>query len=158
MAALISQSEQAPNPESRVTLSDTKDALGLNRARVDWRLSGIDKRTQRVMTQTFAAEFGRLGLGRVRLADWLLTDDDDWSEALGRDGGPLEGTSHHMGSTRISGDPRRGVVDQDCRVHGIDNLYIAGSSVFPASGFANPTLTIVALALRLSDHLKGRLT
>jgi choline dehydrogenase-like flavoprotein len=61
---------------------------------------------------------------------------------------------HHMGTTRMADDPRRGVVDVACRVHGIRNLYVAGSSVFPTSGFASPTLTIVALALRLADHLK----
>jgi choline dehydrogenase-like flavoprotein len=62
-----------------------------------------------------------------------------------------------MGTTRMALDPRRGVVDQDCRVHGVENLYIAGSSVFPTCGFANPTLTIVELALRLVDHLKHTL-
>ncbi len=156
--ALIAQSEQAPNPDSRVMLIEEKDALGSPKARLDWRLSEIDKRTLRVMTRTFAAEFARLGVGRVRLSDWLTSGDEDWSRALGRDGSPLEGTSHHMGATRMSEDPRRGVVDADCRVHGIHNLFVAGSSVFPASGFANPTLTIVALALRLSTHLNERLT
>ncbi|MEE8171462.1 MAG: GMC family oxidoreductase [Alphaproteobacteria bacterium] len=156
--ALIAQSEQAPNPDSRVMLIEEKDALGAPKVRLDWRLSEIDKHTLRVMTRTFATEFGRLGLGRVRLNNWLMTSDQDWSQALGRDGSPLAGTSHHMGATRMSEDPRQGVVDRDCRVHGIDNIYLAGSSVFPASGFANPTLTIVALALRLSNHLNERLT
>jgi choline dehydrogenase-like flavoprotein len=62
-----------------------------------------------------------------------------------------------MGTTRMHGDPTHGVVDADCRVHGIDNLYVAGSSVFPTGGFAHPTLTIVALAVRLAAHLRGRL-
>ena len=64
--------------------------------------------------------------------------------------------SHHMGTTRMSDDPRAGVVDRDCRVHGVRNLYVAGSSVFPSAGHANPTLTIVALALRLAEHLRHR--
>ncbi len=67
------------------------------------------------------------------------------------------GGNHHMGSTRMSRDPSTGVVDPDCRIHGLDNFFIAGSSVFPTSGFANPTYTIVALALRLSDHIRKRL-
>ncbi len=67
------------------------------------------------------------------------------------------GSRHHMGTTRMSDDPKTGVVDADCRVHGLSNLYIAGSSVFPTSGYANPTLTIVALALRLGDELRRRM-
>jgi len=67
------------------------------------------------------------------------------------------GGKHHMGTTRMHDDPRQGVVDSDCRVQGVSNLYVAGSSVFPTGGYANPTLTIVALALRLAEHLKRRL-
>jgi choline dehydrogenase-like flavoprotein len=63
--------------------------------------------------------------------------------------------SHHIGTTRMSDDPRTGVVDRHCRVHGVSNLFIAGSSIFPTSGYANPTLTIVALAIRLAEHLKS---
>jgi choline dehydrogenase-like flavoprotein len=62
-----------------------------------------------------------------------------------------------MGTTRMNGDPKLGVVDTDCKVHGVDNLFVAGSSVFPTSGAANPTYTILALALRLSEHLRGKL-
>jgi choline dehydrogenase-like flavoprotein len=61
-----------------------------------------------------------------------------------------------MGTTRMHADPRQGVVDVNCKVHGVDNLYIAGSSVFPTGGYANPTLTLVALALRLADRLKAQ--
>jgi choline dehydrogenase-like flavoprotein len=68
----------------------------------------------------------------------------------------VNGGWHHMGTTRMSDDPKRGVVDRHCRVHGMENLYVAGSSVFPTSGSANPTLTLVALTLRLADHLKER--
>jgi len=70
----------------------------------------------------------------------------------------MNGGFHHLGTTRMAADPRAGVVDADCRVHGVANLYIAGSSVFPTGGCANPTLTIVALALRLADHLEAQLT
>jgi choline dehydrogenase-like flavoprotein len=83
----------------------------------------------------------------VRLNELLLVDDQKWTENLSWFG-------HHMGTTRMSTDPRSGVVDPDSRVHGIDNLYIASSSVFPTAGYANPTLTILALALRLADHVR----
>ena len=76
---------------------------------------------------------------------------DSWREEV--IGGP-----HHMGTTRMSADPRRGVVDADCRVHSVENLYVAGSSVFATSGYTNPTFTIVCLALRLADTLRKRLS
>jgi choline dehydrogenase-like flavoprotein len=145
---IYTRCEQAPNPDSRVVLIDEVDRLGARRIGLDWRLSELDKYTIRTASEIFAREIGRQGLGRVKLPEWLLNDDPkDW-------GADLVGGHHHMGTTRMAENPRLGVVDQDCRVHGIENLYIAGSSVFPTSGFANPTLTIVELALRLVDHLK----
>jgi choline dehydrogenase-like flavoprotein len=145
---IYTRCEQAPNPDSRVVLIDEVDRLGARRIGLDWRLSELDKYTIRTASEIFAREIGRQGLGRVKLPEWLLNDDPkDW-------GADLVGGHHHMGTTRMAEDPRLGVVDKDCRVHGIENLYIAGSSVFPTSGFANPTLTIVELALRLVDHLK----
>jgi choline dehydrogenase-like flavoprotein len=95
-----------------------------------------------------AEELGRLDVARVRVNELLLEDDTRWSEGLSWFG-------HHMGGTRMHANPRRGVVDAECRVHGISNLFVASSSVFPTCGFANPTLTIIALALRLADHLKS---
>ena len=146
--------EQAPNPESRVTLSDDEDDLGKRRARLDWRLTDMDKKTIEVITTNLGVEFGRLGFGRVQLDEWLTDTSDTWQTEGGRD---LRGGFHHMGTTRMSADPSAGVVDSDCRLHGTPNLYIAGSSVFPTSGHVNPTLTIVALALRTADHLKQSL-
>ena len=140
------RAEQAPNPDSRIMLSEQQDALGQRRARVDWRLTALDKRSLRVSAHLIAEELGRLGVGRMRLPLWLVDDEADWPEGLW-------GGCHHMGGTRMSSDPADGVVDADCRVHGIDNLFVAGSSVFPTSGYANPTLTICALASRLGDHL-----
>ena len=90
-------------------------------------------------------ELGRAGLGRLQIL--LSGDDRVWPEELG-------GASHHLGTTRMHPDPARGVVDADCRVHGLANLYVAGSSVFPTSGAAGPTFTLVALALRLADHVR----
>ena len=143
--------EQAPNPQSRVYLSDEKDRFGLNRPRLDWQLTELDKRGLSLLPRLIGTELGRLNLGRVRLADWL--QDNGFEGAKGLGGGP-----HHMGTTRMADDPKKGVVDRDCRVHGNANLYIAGGSVFPTSGYTMPTLTIVALALRLADHLKTRLS
>lgn len=138
--------EVAPNPESRVTLIDERDALGLNRVRLHWQLGELDRLSLRRNLEIVAAAFGARNLGRLRLADWLAEEDF----AI-----PGNGSYHHVGTTRMSDDPRTGVVDQSCRVHGMHNLFIAGSSVFPTEGFANPTLTIVALGLRLADHLKS---
>ena len=142
--------EQAPNPDSRVSLADTLDRLGQRQVRLDWRLTDIDKRTYRATADIFGAELARLGLGRVQLDPWLRS---------GASGNPeVWGTAHHLGTTRMSDSPRKGVVDPDCRVHGVDNLYIVGGSVFPTGGWAFPTFTIVALALRLTDHLEHRLS
>ena len=148
---LYSRSEQAPNPDSRVLLSEERDALGMRRADLDWRLTKLDKRTVKVMTQVIGTELTRLNLARVRIDDWLLESGDQWDEEMG-------GGHHHMGTTRMTDDPRQGVVDKNCRMHRVENLYVAGSSVFPTSGYVNPTLTIVALSLRLVDHLKTRLS
>lgn len=141
--------EQAPNRDSRVRLGEERDALGLRRVVLDWRLSEIDRRTAEVMIQTIAEEFGRLGIGRVQIADWLL-EEGAWDPHLA-------GNNHHLGTTRMADEPRQGVVDRNQQVHGCPNLFVAGSSVFATGGFANPTLSIVALTLRLADHLKAQL-
>lgn len=145
----FSFSEQSPNPDSRVTLSQQKDALGMNRIKLDWRLSDLDRYTMATLVKTLAAEFGRLNSGRVRARNWLLANSDDW-------GKNIWGGNHHMGTTRMADSPGFGVVDKNCRVHGVANLYIAGSSVFATGGYANPTLTVIALALRLADHVKSQ--
>lgn len=139
--------EQTPNPASRVTLSQKRDALGQNRLVLDWRLNEIERRTYRRAQEMVALEFGRLGIGRVNAKP---LPDVGWPN-------DMVGSRHHLGTTRMSDDPSTGVVDATCRVHGVANLYIAGSSVFPTSGYANPTLTIVALALRLGDELRRQM-
>ena len=136
--------EQAPNPDSRVTLGAETDVLGLRRTRLDWRLTEQDRRSLVANIHALARELGAAGIGRMRPR---LDDDGRWEERV-------SGGSHHMGTTRMSADPRRGVVDADCRVHGVANLYVAGSSVFATSGSANPTLNLLALAYRLADHLR----
>ena len=152
---LFAIAEQVPNRRSRITLGDEKDALGMPRGRIDWRLSEQDKRTFAQMPELLAGEFGRLGIGRVHKAVWL--DDDAPYLYRGDFSRILEPGRHHSGTTRMAHDPAFGVVDADCQVFGVANLSVAGSSVFPTIGSANPTLTILALALRLSDHLKNRL-
>ena len=142
------EAEQSPNPDSRVTLIDERDALGLRRMQLDWRLSSMDRESIRGLVLLVGEEAGRLGIGRAKVADWLMDSGDAWPDHQ-------LGGNHHIGTTRMADDPSKGVVDADCRVFGIDNLFIAGSSVFPTSGSANPTLTIVALALRLASHIEN---
>ena len=141
--------EQAPNPNSRVMLSDEKDALGVPRLKLDWQLTALDKRSIRQLYETLGQEAGREGIGRIQLQSWLLEDDPMWPPYLG-------GGWHHMGTARMHDDPKQGVVDAQCTVHGLANLYVAGSAAFPTAGAANPTLTLIALTLRLSDHLKTK--
>jgi choline dehydrogenase-like flavoprotein len=136
--------EQSPNSASRVTLTSERDALGKPRVRLDWRLTAVDKNTLMRSLELIGAELGRAGLGRIRIE--LDERDDKWPSFVGDAG-------HHIGTTRMHIDAKRGVVDQDCRVHGMSNLFVAGSSVFATCGHANPTLTIVALAVRLADHV-----
>ncbi len=145
---LISQSEQAPDPESRILLSDKQDLFGQPQAKMDWKLNEIDKRSISVQAKALGSEFARLGLGRLKLADWLLDKDAFWGIGAG---------NHHMGTTRMGNDPKTSVIDKDCRVHRLANLHIAGSSVFTTSSWVNPTLTIVALSIRLADHLKSQI-
>jgi choline dehydrogenase-like flavoprotein len=139
----------APDPQSRVTLIDTVDAIGLRRVKLDWRLPADFDRTLRRAHELLAQELGRNGLGRLHLNPSAVS-----SEATKN----ARNSHHHMGTTRMHTDPRQGVVDANCRVHGIANLFVAGSSVFPTYSFDDPTMTIVALALRLSDHLKSLIT
>jgi choline dehydrogenase-like flavoprotein len=147
LARVLAHGEQSPNPDSRVTLLSDRDPFGMRRIRLDWQLSEIDRRSLYESSREVARGLLASFRGRVRL--------------FVRPGSPhsfrVRYQNHHMGTTRMSEDPRHGVVDADCRVHGLDNLYVAGSSVFPVSGFANPTLTLVALAWRLSGTLKRRL-
>jgi choline dehydrogenase-like flavoprotein len=137
--------EQQPNPESRVLLGARQDRLGMPRLRVDWRYSPIDIHTVAEAFRVMAEELARSGGGR------LDYEPDTLERSMVRDGAY---GGHHIGTARMGASPSTSVVDSDCRVHGVHNLFIAGSAVFPTSGQANPTLTIVALALRLADHLK----
>jgi Choline dehydrogenase and related flavoproteins len=150
--ALSIRAEQAPNPLSRVRLTTQRDPLGVPRLALDWRTTALDVQSVAGLVDVLDGELTRLGLGRVEPADWLADPEGGWRTD------PLIGAHHiggyhHMGTTRMSDDPRHGVTDATGRVHGVENLFIAGSSVFPTSGWANPTLTIVALALRTSEFV-----
>lgn len=146
--------EQELQPASRVMLGEETDPFGLRRIRLDWRLSDNDYRAMKTAITTFGRYMAENDIGRVKLADWLL-EESPVLPPLDRGFG--NGSCHHMCTTRMSDDPATGVVDRDCRVHGMANLYIGGSSVFATPGFVNPTYTVVQLALRLSDHLaEGR--
>lgn len=150
------RAEQAPNPLSRVQLSQQRDALGTPQADLNWQLNAQDTQTLQVLARVLDEEFTRLGVGRVKRASWLRDIEPNGVSAWPIDasvGNHPIGGYHHMGTTRMSADPQSGVVDADCRVHGYSNLYMAGSSVFPTSGWANPTLTILALSHRLADRL-----
>jgi choline dehydrogenase-like flavoprotein len=142
--------EQIPDPENRVTLSNARDCFGIGRPRLTWRVHAEELRTMRRFTEVTGAELRRLGLGELTVAPWL----DQGVEAARPE---IKEYFHHAGATRMASHPADGVTDPDCRVFGTDNLYIAGSSVFPTSGYANPTLTIAALAIRLAETLRARL-
>jgi choline dehydrogenase-like flavoprotein len=137
-----------PNPDSRVTLGRERDALGMRRVELDWQLSRLDRESVVSTLRLLGAAVGAAGLGRLRV---VIGEDGDWPS-------DLAGGWHQMGTTRMSDDPRHGVVDGQCQVHGVSNLFIAGSSVFPTAGSGTPTMTLVALALRLARHLGEELT
>ena len=140
----VNYCEQIPNPESRVYLSQKRDRLNMNTLILDWRLDAQESNSIARLHQVLAkrlvrSEIGDLESSRPEFENLSFTD-----------------ASHHMGTTRICEDPKKGVVDAHCKVHGVSNLFVTGSSVFPTVGHANPTLTIVALAIRLADHLKEK--
>jgi choline dehydrogenase-like flavoprotein len=148
---LFTRIEQAPNPESRITLETEKDSLGVPRATLHWVLTALEKRSIRKIHELLGQQVGIAGVGRVRMMEYLQNENDpSWPEFTG-------GGWHHMGTTRMSDDPTKGVVDADCKVHGISNLYVAGSSCFATAAACNPTLTLTALSIRLSDHLKQKI-
>jgi choline dehydrogenase-like flavoprotein len=143
---LTVRAEQSPLPDSRITLSDEVDALGMPRAALDWRIAPNDDMQMRRAMVVLAHELGAAGLARLRVPG------DATRFVWRQDPG-----GHHMGATRMGRDPALSVVDANCRTHEVRNLYVAGASVFTTGGDSNPTLTIVALAHRLADSLKSRL-
>jgi choline dehydrogenase-like flavoprotein len=146
--ALPLMSEQQPDRDSRISLTNRRDRTGLPLPVLDWRVGKRDFADARRTLELLAVELDRLGLGRI---------ESLWDRGAERPH-VVTGGWHHMGTTAMSSTAETGVVDEDCRVHGLENLYVAGSSVFPTSGYANPTLTLMALAVRLGRHLAGAMT
>jgi choline dehydrogenase-like flavoprotein len=140
--------EQSPNPDNRIVLGDLVDRLGQRRLKVHWRWSEFDLHSIQRTQEIFQQEFAAAGIG-VFTPMKPSASGRPWA---------FNSPHHFMGTTRMHVDPRQGVVDANSRVHGFQNLFVTGSSVFPTGGFANPTLTIVALAIKLSDHLRQLLT
>ena len=138
--------ENLPNPDSRVTLADAVDTYGIPRVNLRWEYGVADIDNLERSVDAFARELGSAGVGRVSYP----IERSEVTAAMGP-------SRHHMGTTRMHADPAVGIVDTDLKCHDASNLYVAGSSVFPTSGIANPTLTILALTLRLSDHLQETL-
>src|SRR5690606_30826948 len=144
---LFVRAEQSPRPDSRIVLRESdRDALGLPRVELNWKIHPDDDQNLRRGMEILGAELASAGLGRL----WTSAEANRlrWTALPG---------AHHMGTLRMSTDPKLGVVDADCRCHDVENLYIAGSAVFPTGGAPNPTLTIVALAERLAEHLAKEL-
>lgn len=146
---IVTTQEQAPNPASRVRLSSERDAFGMPRTLLEWRLTDLDRDTIEVAIDELTKTFGANSVARIQYG--LDLHHNGWPDKI-----PI--SWHHCGTTRMSTDPKQGVVDPYGRVHGIDNLYVAGSSLFPSNGNGNPTLTIVALALRLAEHIGATVT
>ena len=140
--------ELSPDPDRRLTLAGEKDALGLPRLKLTMQIADDDfARYRRSLTelgrQLLSGRAGMLRIDKHKRADWMAS---------------MQWGHHHLGTTRMHADPKQGVVDGDGLVHGLANLYVAGSSVFPSYSASNPTLNLVALTLRLSDHLKKVMT
>jgi choline dehydrogenase-like flavoprotein len=142
--SVLNHMEQIPKPESRLELSASRDRFGVHQLRIDWHIDPLEKaslcRLHDVVRDFLAAR----GVGKLESRLDALADE--WPIA--------QDSGHHMGTTRMHLDPGQGVTDANGRVHGVQNLFVGGSSLLPTSGYANPTLTIVALAIRLAEHLK----
>ena len=137
--------EQTPDPSNRIKLGSEKDAFGLTRIAIEWELKQDDRERVWKTLEILAQEVGALSLGRLK----LLRERSPriWNSMLGF-------SQHHMGTTRMASSPTTGVVDENCSVFGTQNLFIAGSSVFPTGSHVPPTLTITALSIRLARHLQ----
>ena len=141
--------EQEPRSVNRITLGEDRDQFGIPKTILHWRKSEKDLKTVRVVVEKLAQHMAQKDIGRIKIKPWVLGEEDPpINDALAG--------YHHLGGTRMASTPDNGVVDADCRVFGQSNLFVAGSSVFPSGGFANPTLTIVQLALRLSHAIESR--
>jgi choline dehydrogenase-like flavoprotein len=140
--------EQVPNYNSRISLSHRTDHFGIKLPKVDWRVDPLEFKTVKALTASIALETKKLGLPDIEVADWIYEEQDFSSEFVD--------VAHPMGTTRMSDSEKLGVVDANCESHFTKGLFLAGSSVFPTGSHCNPTLMIVALAIRIADKLKER--
>ncbi len=140
--------EPMPNPDTFVRLSDKRDLFGQRKLEVSWQVTDRERANAHRAIEICALEFGHMGFGRAFAP--MLHKPDEWPAAF-------TSGKHHCGTTRMSDSPQTGVVDRNCKVFDVDNLYIGGSSVFPTIGHTNPTMNLVALSLRLADHLKEKM-
>ena len=140
--------EQEPNPNSRITLSERRDALGMPLSNLNWQLTALTHYSIQQFAINLCDAFHHANIGEIILEPWVLDNANASQESI-------TDQFHHIGTARMHDSPSHGVVDRDCRVHGFDNLYIGSSAVFPTSGHSNPTFTIIALCMRLADKLRG---
>jgi choline dehydrogenase-like flavoprotein len=145
--------ELLPDPDRRLTLTGERDRLGIPRLKLDNVISDTIFKLYRETLAELGRQLLAAGTGMLKLN---YRSHDEWMAGMVKDRQFWWG-NHHLGTTRMSADPQKGVVDADQKVHGVENLYVAGSSVFPTYGSSNPTLNLLALTLRLADHLKARL-
>ncbi len=149
-ARLTVMLEQEPITESYIALSEKLDPMGLPIARIHWTFTSLTIETLKRFCTEIESNFRKMKLGDIKWDAWIKNSDEEIRDNL-------IDAYHHMGSTRMSQSIASGVVDTNCKMHGVDNLYIAGSSVFSTTGHSNPTLTIMALAIRLAHYLKSDL-
>ena len=142
--------EQLPVSSNRIELDTEKDKTGMPRTKLFWKKQPEDRHTVETAIQTFGTYLATTDQGRMKVVEWIVEGRDYPADE------ELAGF-HHMGGTRMAATPAHGIVDRNCKVFGVDNLYIGGSSVFPTGGHTNPTYSIVQLALRLGDHLAQRI-
>jgi len=136
--------EQIPNPKSQVSLSEMKDKLDIPRAKINWHPTEYDYAYIIKALNLFASKLGQNNLGRLRIKYDRMKRRIQFSQSVG----------HPMGTTKMANSSKTGVVDKNCKLFNVDNFYVTGSSVFPTGGVSNPTFTIVALSIRLADHIK----
>jgi hypothetical protein len=143
--------EQEPSENSWVKLSDKdRDALGIPLSKINWDITEATWTTTFKIAEELTKELKRHNLGEVELYPEITRGNPDWKKLFGD-------VNHHIGTTKMGDDPLKSVVDSDCKVWGLDNMYIASSSVFPTGGHSNPTLTLIALSYRLAEHLNKNL-
>jgi choline dehydrogenase-like flavoprotein len=142
----MANAESQPLHASRITLSDQLDRYGLNRPQVNWLVSDLTLKALKTYGTALKNTLESAKIAEVKLSPYLTDPTAKWKERA-------YSLYHHMGATRMSSNPKEGVVDSYGRVHGIENLYIAGTSVLPSGSASNPSYTALALAFRSAEHM-----